>query len=90
MRVRDMDTPQKILFFIQFVPVIILLTLLASCVVDDTFAPAKQGNNIEEYQFESIRLNFRGVWIIKLQGHEYLNVNGHVIHTVSCPGAHDD
>lgn len=100
MRVRHMDTPKKVLFFIQFVPVIILLAFLVSCYVDTprTTVKAPERNSersdrsVREFEFEYTSLG-NGIVLIEFDGHHYLASGGFdsaLTHTASCPGVHDD
>jgi len=42
----------------------------------------------EKYKFDMIYFDWRGVYLVKLQGHEYLRSGDFILHTASCPGRH--
>ena len=49
---------------------------------------SEQAKAREKYAFDMIYFDWRGVYLVKLQGHEYLRAGDFIIHTASCPGEH--
>jgi len=93
-----MDAAQRVLFFVQFVPVVILIVLLGCALEaprdykERTTYQLRQEEIKAEYQFDMIYLGLRTVYLVKFEGHEYLTrgMNSNLIHTESCPGDHNE
>ena len=84
MKVRHMDTPQKILFFGQFFPVIILLVMFASCGIGDT----SNLDTKEEGEVEKIK-GTENLYKLSFEGHDYVVYTGvGLVHSASCRGRH--
>ncbi len=90
---------KTLLFLLGLSFIILALAGLAGCYSatdrpSSTEAPAKKGYLSdqdaarEKYDFDMVYFDWRGVYLIKLQGHEYLRAGDFILHTSSCPGVH--
>jgi len=51
---------------------------------------SEQNKAREEHKFDVIYLDWRGIYLIEFEGHDYLKAGDFFRHTVSCRGIHDE
>ena len=83
--------------WIVVLAVVILFTLITSGCYSPTAtaAPKKDQQSdkdkaIKKYNFKIIHLDWRGVYFVQFDGHDYLQIDEHFVHTASCPGLHGE
>ena len=92
----------KTLLFLLGLSFIVMAVLQLGCSSDsnsnenfETAAPeekrdrqSEQAKAREKYAFDMIYFDWRGIYLVKLQGHEYMRSGDFILHTASCPGEH--
>lgn len=102
MKVRDMDKTQRVLFFLQFVPVVVLVVLLGCYSATESVQKVESTKSERSKQRarskklkEGDRPNFTswqlgsGLYAFTYEGHLYFwELDGFILHVASCPAVH--
>ena len=87
-----MRVPREWVWVVILVAVLTIALLGCAPATAPTTYLEDQQEAIIEYGFEMVYLHWSPVYLLKFEGHEYLTrgMDSNVLHTVSCPGVHDE